>query len=226
MSKSKSKPAEQTPAADTAEQSPGLALDPGRAEAAAEEANAAPAGAGDQAEAATPAEPEAVAATTAAKAAPEASPVRKSLERYLADASRAGVATMVLTLRPMDDPDDPHFAVMLRPEGRDGETLDYEIRGGTAICSSVFLHELEEENASRPDGQPSNGGDTLRPAYRALSREEAVTVAGLKDVGAGFLALLARSHDPRAAALARTKLEEAVMWAVKGVTAPPTQPPR
>lgn len=33
------------------------------------------------------------------------------------------------------------------------------------------------------------------------------------------------SADPRCMAASRTKLEEAVMWAVKGITAPPAGPP-
>lgn len=58
----------------------------------------------------------------------------------------------------------------------------------------------------------------FRQEYRVLSTEEKLAVAAIKAV-AGTLDLhLDAVTDPRAQALARTKLEECVMWAVKGIT--------
>ena len=70
-----------------------------------------------------------------------------------------------------------------------------------------------------------------RHQYRVLSDEEKRIVHTIKDVGANFCgyidALLKQAQlpsgsgpalDPRCAALAKTKMEEAVMWAVRGLT--------
>lgn len=60
----------------------------------------------------------------------------------------------------------------------------------------------------------------FRPAYRELSSAEKVDLEAIK---AGAYVLLSKirktSRDPRYTALATTALEEAVMWAVKGITA-------
>ncbi|MCA0425643.1 MAG: hypothetical protein LCH61_20435 [Proteobacteria bacterium] len=69
--------------------------------------------------------------------------------------------------------------------------------------------------------------NTMRHAYRVLSDEEKAMMSRLKDVGGEFLALLhqAGGTNPegdrlasRELSLAQTKIEEAVMWAVKHVT--------
>lgn len=58
----------------------------------------------------------------------------------------------------------------------------------------------------------------VRHAYRVLTDEEKDEVAAIKDAGQAMLDLLA-PYQTREAALARTKVEEAVMWAVRGITA-------
>lgn len=63
--------------------------------------------------------------------------------------------------------------------------------------------------------------NTLRHQYRVLDEREKALMLALKDKGQEFLSLLPTSGDGeqrRAYALAKTKIEEAVMWAVKGVT--------
>ena len=59
----------------------------------------------------------------------------------------------------------------------------------------------------------------FRRTYRALLGSEEVAVHVIKDQAAGLYSSI-DSHvkDDRMRALAKTKLEEAVMWAVKGVT--------
>lgn len=84
-----------------------------------------------------------------------------------------------------------------------------------------------------PDGRQSDDVDMptsrFRPRYRALSDGEKMLHDSIKEHAAGLEALFGQiesvraNHDlqprPREAALAMTKLEEAVMWAVKGLTA-------
>ncbi|HEX8784251.1 MAG TPA: hypothetical protein VF764_12815 [Steroidobacteraceae bacterium] len=67
--------------------------------------------------------------------------------------------------------------------------------------------------------------DPFRDTYRALSEAEVAHVAAIKKKADEMLRLLddapvrsANLPDPRAQAIAKTKLEECVMWAVKAVT--------
>ncbi|MCW5723447.1 MAG: hypothetical protein KIS81_00650 [Maricaulaceae bacterium] len=58
-----------------------------------------------------------------------------------------------------------------------------------------------------------------RQTYRELDDAEQAAVALIKARGEDFLQTLSRCvPQEREQALARTKIEEAVMWAVKGVT--------
>lgn len=78
---------------------------------------------------------------------------------------------------------------------------------------------------SASDDRTAN--NAVRHQYRVLSENEKVDMVAIKDAGADFLRRLdtLASHYPkgkgpgRELALARTKIEEAVMWAVKGITA-------
>lgn len=78
---------------------------------------------------------------------------------------------------------------------------------------------------SESDNRTANNG--VRHQYRQLSENEKADMVAIKDAGVDFLRCLdsVASHYPkgeapgRELALARTKIEEAVMWAVKGITA-------
>ncbi len=84
-----------------------------------------------------------------------------------------------------------------------------------------------------PDGRQSADPDhptsRLRPTYRALTAEEKLLHDTIKVYAEQLEKLmgevgltrsrLGRPARPREAALALTKLEEAVMWAIKGLTA-------
>lgn len=59
----------------------------------------------------------------------------------------------------------------------------------------------------------------MRHRYRQLGEEEKERVAALKDREERMLDLLAECGQSRELSIARTKVEEAVMWAVKHVTA-------
>jgi hypothetical protein len=62
--------------------------------------------------------------------------------------------------------------------------------------------------------------NTMRHRYRVLTDEEKASMVAIKDWGAGFLREIDNKVPAgREASLAKTKVEEAVMWAVKGLTA-------
>lgn len=61
--------------------------------------------------------------------------------------------------------------------------------------------------------------NTLRHQYRVLSDEEKARMAAIKDKGQELLDLIAESGGSRELSIAKTKTEEAVMWAVKHITA-------
>ena len=67
------------------------------------------------------------------------------------------------------------------------------------------------------------GSQPMRHQYRVLSEAEKARVADMKDRGAAMLAAIDDAvdgfADPRALEIARQRVEEAVMWAVKAVTA-------
>lgn len=77
---------------------------------------------------------------------------------------------------------------------------------------------------STSDGRTVN--NTVRHAYRVLSDVEKAQMLAIKDKGAEFLELLhiaggnpgADRMASRELSIAQTKIEEAVMWAVKHIT--------
>lgn len=60
--------------------------------------------------------------------------------------------------------------------------------------------------------------NTMRHNYRVLSDAEKDQMSALKDKGLDFLTLCDAIGTSREMSLAKTKIEEAVMWAVKHVT--------
>jgi hypothetical protein len=62
--------------------------------------------------------------------------------------------------------------------------------------------------------------NTMRHQYRVLTEVEKEYMTNIKDIGQNFLAAIdAMVPVGREASIAKTKVEEAVMWAVKGLTA-------
>ena len=59
----------------------------------------------------------------------------------------------------------------------------------------------------------------MRHAYRVLSDEEKAAMQEIKDMGLAFHERIAVIGNSRELSLAKTKVEEAVMWAVKHITA-------
>lgn len=69
---------------------------------------------------------------------------------------------------------------------------------------------------SETDARTENNG--VRHQYRVLTEDEKALMVAIKDKGQEFLDLLDDLDQNRETALARTKVEEAVMWAVKSLT--------
>lgn len=60
--------------------------------------------------------------------------------------------------------------------------------------------------------------NTMRHAYRVLNDAEKANMTAIKDKGLEFHDLVAGMGNSREISLAKTKIEEAVMWAVKSIT--------
>jgi hypothetical protein len=60
--------------------------------------------------------------------------------------------------------------------------------------------------------------NVMRHEYRVLSESEKKSMQAIKDKGADLHAYLETFSPSREMSIAKTKLEEAIMWAVKHVT--------
>ena len=60
--------------------------------------------------------------------------------------------------------------------------------------------------------------NTMRHQYKVLSDAEKAQMLAIKDLGLEFLTLIETMATSREMSLAKTKIEEAVMWAVKSIT--------
>jgi hypothetical protein len=58
----------------------------------------------------------------------------------------------------------------------------------------------------------------MRHAFRVLSDAEKANMQTVKDMGLAFAEFVDSIGKSREGSLAKTKIEEAVMWAVKGIT--------
>jgi len=61
--------------------------------------------------------------------------------------------------------------------------------------------------------------NVMRHGYRVLSDEEKELMQKLKDMGLELHEFVAKIGNSRELSIAKTKIEEAVMWAVKHITA-------
>ncbi len=68
-------------------------------------------------------------------------------------------------------------------------------------------------------GDDRTANNAVRHQYRVLSDEEKALMVAIKDKGAELLSLVESCGASRELSIAKTKTEEAVMWAVKHVTA-------
>lgn len=79
----------------------------------------------------------------------------------------------------------------------------------------VIMTEVESSSDERV------ANNAVRHKYRILSDEEKSAMLWFKDAGASFITyvgLCGKSHGSREMDIAIMKMEEAVMWAVKGIT--------
>lgn len=60
--------------------------------------------------------------------------------------------------------------------------------------------------------------NVMRHKYRVLTDEEKAAMQTVKDMGLEFHSTIAVLGESREVSLAKTKVEEAVMWAVKHIT--------
>lgn len=65
---------------------------------------------------------------------------------------------------------------------------------------------------------PAISGNVMRHQYRTLNDQEKQFMVAVKDMGAGFHDALSAMGESRELSLAKTRIEEAVMWAVKHLT--------
>lgn len=70
--------------------------------------------------------------------------------------------------------------------------------------------------SSEGDGRTANNG--ARHQYRKLSEAEKTQMVHVKDLGQELLELVDHLGQGREFSISKTKIEEAVMWAVKGIT--------
>ena len=75
---------------------------------------------------------------------------------------------------------------------------------------------MPDVNSSSDERTVNN---TMRHKYRVLTDAEKASMDALKTEGQKFLDLIGALGDSREVSLAKTKVEEAVMWAVKHITA-------
>ena len=76
---------------------------------------------------------------------------------------------------------------------------------------------MKETISSASDDRTAN--NAVRHTYRVLTEEEKQQMLELKDLGAAFIAKCDEIGQSRELALGKTNAEQAVMWAVKHVTA-------
>ena len=76
---------------------------------------------------------------------------------------------------------------------------------------------MTDQIPSQSDDRTAN--NAVRHTYRVLSDAEKQSMVRLKDLGAAFIAACDEIGQSREMSLAKTNAEQAVMWAVKSITA-------
>lgn len=80
---------------------------------------------------------------------------------------------------------------------------------------------FEGEPDARQSSSQTEKVSRFRPRYRALSTEEKDLHDAIKERAADLEELFGQLRPSREVSLALTKLEESIMWAVKGLTSNP-----
>lgn len=79
-----------------------------------------------------------------------------------------------------------------------------------------YIERKKDMVSSTSDERTVN--NVMRHQYKVLSDEEKQQMQKVKDIGLDFFNYVGELGDSRELSLAKTKIEEAVMWAVKHIT--------
>jgi hypothetical protein len=100
---------------------------------------------------------------------------------------------------------------------RDDKGRFWAYEAGDIWPSKPILFKLEESTMDSTDDSRIDN-NVMRHEYRVLTEEEKATMKEIKDIGLAFVGAISMIGDSRELSLAKTKMEEAVMWAVKHIT--------
>lgn len=103
------------------------------------------------------------------------------------------------------------------PDGRLWNPNNNEIFDPKTREYSGYAQTTQEHVNSTSDLRTVNN-NVMRHNYRVLSDAEKVSMTQIKDAGAAFHSMCDSLGSSRELSLAKTKIEEAVMWAVKHLT--------
>jgi len=95
------------------------------------------------------------------------------------------------------------------------ECLVQRANGSEVTIPAEYLEPISKMESTSDDRTINN---VMRHQYRVLSDEEKEQMRVVKDMGLDFHEYIANIGDSRELSLAKTKVEEAVMWAVKHIT--------
>lgn len=88
------------------------------------------------------------------------------------------------------------------------------------MTSPTANKELEMQDKTQMDSTSDErvANNALRHQYRVLDEDEKAQMTAIKDAGQTLLNEIAKLGNSRETAIAKTKTEEAVMWACKDIT--------
>lgn len=125
-----------------------------------------------------------------------------------------GETVKVVGVSPYRNPVTMEYDLIVRPCHADADG----ILGKSASVSEVYLDEILQQDSIESTSDARVKNNVMRHNYRTLSDEEKEIMKTIKDKGLDFLTYLDDVGESRELSLAKTKIEEAVMWAVKHVT--------
>lgn len=96
---------------------------------------------------------------------------------------------------------------------------DIEAEGQRAAIYHAKREQAESREHVASEGDDRTANNAVRHKYRVLSDAEKAQMVELKDLGAAFISKCDEVGQSREMSLAKTNAEQAVMWAVKHVTA-------
>lgn len=99
----------------------------------------------------------------------------------------------------------------------DGRTWDPNTNAMTGPKGEL-LTEVNHVSSTSDARTVNNDNNVMRHNYRVLSEDEKAFMMYVKDLGLQFHEVLEGRGQSRELSLAKTKIEEAVMWAVKHIT--------